>query len=68
MVEMNWTIGNVIQTVGLLVFAVFFYFRRDTKVAELLARHDERIRTNTSDIKQSQKDVRTLFEKKADRK
>ncbi len=66
-IDSTITMGNVLQTAMLLIFALVFYFKRDSKVAELLANHHVRIETNEKDIEQTEEDVRDLYKSKADK-
>lgn len=66
-IDSTITIGNLLQTTCLLIFALVFYFKRDSKVAELLANHHVRIKTNEKDIEQTEEDVRDLYKIKADK-
>ncbi len=66
-IDSTITMGNVLQTAMLLIFALVFYFKRDSKVAELLANHEVRIETNEDDIKQTEDNVRDLYNRKVDK-
>lgn len=68
MIDTTITIGNVIQTMGLLIAALVFYFKRDTGVATLLENHDVRIEKAEEDIETQSGDIRDLYKRKADKR
>lgn len=68
MIDATITIGNVIQTIGMIAVALIFYFKRDAGVATLLENHDVRIKANEGHLGNHDNDIRDIYKTKEDKK